>query len=425
MMTYNSIHKKIMKIVMLTVSIFLIVIIPSRLVNAGDNGKINVKTVHSFEEMEEVLDGDDSFYSFSGTDTFVQQYVENDNFIKSQDDYYSYWINGGTERKFNIDTDLSQVDESWTVEIDEPGWLVVYEYNNSLRSVYTRSSYPTVVTYFLEKNKEFSKPFLYSNKLLTKPVKAGTEQSQLINGQNFSFLDCERYYCTKGTYYLSYAGGRADWSNCVLTAVFLPIKDIIDVKNIDYSDDYSEAVVTFSVANKNWSWAGIANGKIDSDKALGDKTYWSKYYKNPSIVPDYPQEDTDEFALLLKEGWVIKENGDYSLYYKNGEGLFSGYEGIVTFTIDKLGKEENVIEAKSVKVSKTKATLKIGESITLKTTLKPKNVTETAITWKSSNKKVATVDKNGKVTAKKKGTCTITAITSNGKKAKCKITVKK
>jgi len=80
---------------------------------------------------------------------------------------------------------------------------------------------------------------------------------------------------------------------------------------------------------------------------------------------------------------------------------------------------------KAVKLSSNKATLKVGEIIKLKATLKPKNVTDKTITWKSSNKKVATVDKNGKVTAKKKGTCVITVTIANGKKAKCKITVNK
>lgn len=45
------------------------------------------------------------------------------------------------------------------------------------------------------------------------------------------------------------------------------------------------------------------------------------------------------------------------------------------------------------------------------------------ITWSSSNKKVAKVDKNGKITALKKGTCYIYA-KRNGVKLKCKVTVK-
>ncbi|MBM6881409.1 Ig-like domain-containing protein, partial [[Clostridium] spiroforme] len=46
-------------------------------------------------------------------------------------------------------------------------------------------------------------------------------------------------------------------------------------------------------------------------------------------------------------------------------------------------------------------------------------------TWTSSNTKVATVDKNGKVTAVAEGNCTITVKTANGKTAACQVTVVK
>lgn len=78
----------------------------------------------------------------------------------------------------------------------------------------------------------------------------------------------------------------------------------------------------------------------------------------------------------------------------------------------------NVQAANKVKISKTKVTMYVGET----TTLKVKG-TSKKVTWSSSNKKVVTVTSKGKVTAKKKGTATITAKVS-GKKYKCKITVK-
>ncbi len=43
--------------------------------------------------------------------------------------------------------------------------------------------------------------------------------------------------------------------------------------------------------------------------------------------------------------------------------------------------------------------------------------------WKTSNKKIASINKNGKLKAKKKGTVTVTAFTKSGKKAKCKVKV--
>ena len=75
--------------------------------------------------------------------------------------------------------------------------------------------------------------------------------------------------------------------------------------------------------------------------------------------------------------------------------------------------------ASSIKISKKKKTLRVGDKYTLKITGTSKKVK-----WSSSNKKVATVNSKGKVKAKKKGTATITAKVG-GKKYKCKITVKK
>lgn len=75
-------------------------------------------------------------------------------------------------------------------------------------------------------------------------------------------------------------------------------------------------------------------------------------------------------------------------------------------------------DAATIKLNKTKVTVYAGKTVQLKITGTSKKVT-----WKTSNKAVATVYK-GKVTAKKAGTATITAKVS-GKSYKCKVTVKK
>ena len=55
----------------------------------------------------------------------------------------------------------------------------------------------------------------------------------------------------------------------------------------------------------------------------------------------------------------------------------------------------------------------MGETVTLTATVKPDNTTDKAVTWKSSNEAVATVN-NGKVTAVALGEATITATTVDG-----------
>lgn len=78
---------------------------------------------------------------------------------------------------------------------------------------------------------------------------------------------------------------------------------------------------------------------------------------------------------------------------------------------------------KSVKLNKNDITFGIGEKYTLLTTVENGDISQVAFT--TSDRKVATVDNNGKITAVGTGTATITANTYNGLKAKCKVTVKK
>lgn len=78
------------------------------------------------------------------------------------------------------------------------------------------------------------------------------------------------------------------------------------------------------------------------------------------------------------------------------------------------------VDAKSkVRLNLTKATLSVGGSINLKLLNNKKKVT-----WKSSNKKVASVTKKGKVKAKKKGKAKIIARVGK-KKYICKLSVGK
>lgn len=77
----------------------------------------------------------------------------------------------------------------------------------------------------------------------------------------------------------------------------------------------------------------------------------------------------------------------------------------------------------SISLNYSKYSLTVGQSKTLVAAVSPESAKST-VTWYSSNNKVATVNSTGKVTAKKAGTATITAKTSNGLKATCKVTVK-
>ena len=87
--------------------------------------------------------------------------------------------------------------------------------------------------------------------------------------------------------------------------------------------------------------------------------------------------------------------------------------------------ESPTVAATGVNLDKSSATLTEGETATLTATVAPDNASNKEVTWSSSNEAVATVT-NGKVTAVKEGTATITVTTKDGgHKANCAVTVNK
>ena len=73
----------------------------------------------------------------------------------------------------------------------------------------------------------------------------------------------------------------------------------------------------------------------------------------------------------------------------------------------------------TLKIDKETANVVCGKTLTLKATL---TGSSEKITWKTSDKKVATVDANGKISAKMAGAVTVTA-SAAGKSVECKVTV--
>lgn len=73
-----------------------------------------------------------------------------------------------------------------------------------------------------------------------------------------------------------------------------------------------------------------------------------------------------------------------------------------------------------------KATMYTGKKLTLKAKVNPANASNKALTWKSSNTKIAKVASNGVVTGVKAGTVKITATAKDGsrKSATCTVTVR-
>ena len=116
-------------------------------------------------------------------------------------------------------------------------------------------------------------------------------------------------------------------------------------------------------------------------------------------------------ATVSKSGVITaKASGKAKITIKSGSKKF-----VVTVTVPK--KAPTGMQG----IPATKS-LKKGKSFAIKAKLLPAGA-EAKITYKSSNKKVATVNAKGKVTAKKAGTAVIT-VSAGGIKQTCTVTVK-
>lgn len=80
-------------------------------------------------------------------------------------------------------------------------------------------------------------------------------------------------------------------------------------------------------------------------------------------------------------------------------------------------------KATGMKLSASALILDVGDSYTLEVTFNPKTTTDTKVLWSISDKSIAKVDAKGKVTAVSAGEAIITAKSSNGLTAVCKLKV--
>ena len=195
--------------------------------------------------------------------------------------------------------------------------------------------------------------------------------------------------------------------------------------------------ITVSSSNNNYSSAnGIMYDKKKTEILVYPQAKKDTTYTVPSTIKTLYGMSTNNNPYLktviipasvtdIKDNAVGYIEGDWD-YNKVSDFTIKGYKGTAAERYAR-NNDFNFVQLQvvptSVALNKTTLTLDTGKTSTLKATVYPSNAANKKCTWSSSNTSVATVDGNGKVTAKKAGTATITVKTSNGKTAICKVTV--
>lgn len=139
-------------------------------------------------------------------------------------------------------------------------------------------------------------------------------------------------------------------------------------------------------------------------------------YKGDQLVASGEVGQTSAFVAL--PGGTTATDGEYQGTFKDTDGNESTKADFPAFTVP--------VAVTGVTMSQKTASMNIGDTKVITGTVVPTNATNKAITYTSSDEKIATVAENGTVTAIAEGSADITVTTADGGFTdKCVVTVTK
>ena len=179
------------------------------------------------------------------------------------------------------------------------------------------------------------------------------------------------------------------------------------MNNCTWSWTTRNGVPGYRVTSKKSGYTGAsiflpANG-MRTGSSLADEGVSGNYWSSSTSA------DGAYFAVSPYFSQSATQSGNCYRYF--GLGIRPVYGAVVPVT--EITLPETMILTKGIK-----------ESATLTATVLPEDATYKNLTWESSDKSIATVDANGKVTAVALGSATITVYSADGEiSAQCKVTV--
>lgn len=165
--------------------------------------------------------------------------------------------------------------------------------------------------------------------------------------------------------------------------------DATDVKLAYESSDESVATV-----DETGKVTAVANGECTITTYVTAKTEDAEASELSAVaVEAADSEETDDSVATMPEDLAAMDSAF----------------GVVPENLKAETKVTVTTNVESVTLDKTEGVLTVGNTVTVTATVTPDTATNASVTWSSSNKAVATVDSEGKITAVAPGTATITA----------------
>ncbi|MDE6017467.1 MAG: Ig-like domain-containing protein, partial [Muribaculaceae bacterium] len=218
-----------------------------------------------------------------------------------------------------------------------------------------------------------------------------------------------------------------------------PIKagegELVDLKVI--LDNFKGGDVKVSISNVIFTKEGNVDESLaDSDATLGIAVTEVCFKREnlsmkvggsttltPVFFPEYATDQSVTWSSSDTTIATVDEDGKVTAVAEGETVITVTSSNEKTATIP-VKVSTDFIAVESVTISAETLELKEGEIEKLTAEVSPEDATDTAVTWSSSNKAIATVDADGNVKALKVGTAVITAATSNNDvTATCTVTV--
>jgi len=239
---------------------------------------------------------------------------------------------------------------------------------------------------------------------------------------------------------LLYSKDNKTWSEEIPTGTKAGGYDVYyKVEGDKNHSDAAAKLVKVTIAERKASPDYTLLAKMTTSGSTRLKLSWSKvqgaqgydvFFKNCDGKQNYTRVTITSERSYTITG--LKKRKAYKAYVvawkkSGGRKYYIGDASPVVHAITG-GYTSKQCNAKSVELSKSSLTLKVGKSETLKTTVKGvksgRKVLQHArlVRYYSSDANVAKVNKNGKITAVGKGSCTVYAVANNG--VRSKVTVK-
>ena len=240
----------------------------------------------------------------------------------------------------------------------------------------------------------------------TQSLKCGNVKNNKISISDY-YVDIlyQQYYTPHYDNAIMLANGELAW-----TSTLYGVVRVLDSAKFDIADKDSSLPLKLSVSRSGYE---TEDRFADS---IGTRTVYNAA--------------TGDYLMYVNDNAIaeLDSEGNKKSTFKTAYPVFAMYNyGDSVLVIEKDTDENFYVEnlkwayPTKITLSKTSATIKVGESLSLKAT--SDSALDISFTWSSNNNSVASVTKDGKVYGNKAGSATITVKSKNGITAACKVTV--